>query len=89
MKAVPRLSMMVEPESLLNDGVAAVGFAILVGIADGEALTASGAASTCRTSGPMPPFSPTPACSCLSAATRHTNPSHWYRCLWLARLSLP
>lgn len=43
MKAEPRLSMVVESESLLNDGVAAVGFAILVGIANGEALTASGA----------------------------------------------
>ncbi|WP_271301065.1 cation:proton antiporter [Sphingomonas sp. CV7422] len=44
MKAEPRLSMVVESESLLNDGVAAVGFAILIGIANGEALTASGAA---------------------------------------------
>ncbi|USI72963.1 cation:proton antiporter [Sphingomonas morindae] len=44
MKAEPRLSMVVESESLLNDGVAAVGFAILVGIANGEALTPSGAA---------------------------------------------
>ena len=43
MKAEPRLSMVVESESLLNDGVAAVGFSILVGIANGEALTASGA----------------------------------------------
>ncbi|MFN7104698.1 MAG: cation:proton antiporter, partial [Pseudorhizobium sp.] len=43
MKAEPRLSMVVESESLLNDGVAAVGFAILVGIANGDALTASGA----------------------------------------------
>lgn len=44
MRAEPRLSMVVESESLLNDGVAAVGFAILVGVAKGEALTASGAA---------------------------------------------
>ena len=44
MRAEPRLSMVVESESLLNDGVAAVGFAILVGVANGEALTASGAA---------------------------------------------
>ena len=44
MRAEPRLSMVVESESLLNDGVAAVGFAILIGIANGEALTASGAA---------------------------------------------
>jgi len=43
MKAEPRLSMVVESESLLNDGVAAVGFAILVGIANGDGLTASGA----------------------------------------------
>ncbi|MDP1026889.1 cation:proton antiporter [Sphingomonas sp. KR1UV-12] len=43
MKAELRLSMVVESESLLNDGVAAVGFAILVGIANGGALTASGA----------------------------------------------
>jgi CPA1 family monovalent cation:H+ antiporter len=34
---VPRLSMVVESESLLNDGVAAVGFAILSGIAAGAA----------------------------------------------------
>lgn len=44
MRAEPRLSIIVESESLLNDGVAAVGFAILIGIANGEALTASGAA---------------------------------------------
>ena len=44
MRAEPRLSMVVESESLLNDGVAAVGFAILIGIANGEALTTSGAA---------------------------------------------
>lgn len=44
MKAEPRLSMVVESESLLNDGVAAVGFAILIGLANGEALTPSGAA---------------------------------------------
>lgn len=43
MKAEPRLSMVVESESLLNDGVAAVGFAILSGIANGGALSASGA----------------------------------------------
>jgi CPA1 family monovalent cation:H+ antiporter len=34
---VPRLSMVVESESLLNDGVAAVGFAIVSGIAAGAA----------------------------------------------------
>ena len=44
MRAEPRLSMVVESESLLNDGVAAVGFAILIGVANGEALTTSGAA---------------------------------------------
>lgn len=36
MKAEPRLAMVVEAESLLNDGVAAVGFAILSAIAEGE-----------------------------------------------------
>lgn len=35
MKADKRLCMLVESESLLNDGVAAVGFAVLVGIAGG------------------------------------------------------
>ncbi|WP_267397003.1 MULTISPECIES: cation:proton antiporter [unclassified Sphingomonas] len=44
MKAEPRLSMVVESESLLNDGVAAVGFAILIGIANGAALTPLGVA---------------------------------------------
>ncbi|MEO7691546.1 MAG: sodium:proton antiporter [Sphingomonas sp.] len=43
MQAEPRLRMVVESESLLNDGVAAVGFALLVGIASGEALTPTGA----------------------------------------------
>lgn len=43
MKAEPRLRMVVESESLLNDGVAAVGFAVLVGIAEGGALTPAGA----------------------------------------------
>jgi len=36
MKAEPRLAMVVEAESLLNDGVAAVGFAILIGLSGGE-----------------------------------------------------
>ena len=36
MNAEPRLSTVVESESLLNDGVAAVGFVILTGLADGE-----------------------------------------------------
>jgi monovalent cation:H+ antiporter, CPA1 family len=35
MKVQPRLGMVVESESLLNDGAAAVGFAVLVGIAAG------------------------------------------------------
>ena len=39
--AVPhRLHLLVEAESLLNDGVAAVGFAILIGIAGGGAVGA-------------------------------------------------
>ena len=38
----PRLHLLVEAESLLNDGVAAVGFAILVGVAAGEAATPGG-----------------------------------------------
>ena len=33
--ALPRVSMVVESESLLNDGVAAVGFAVLSAIAAG------------------------------------------------------
>ncbi len=37
LKVDPRLHLLVESESLLNDGVAAVGFAILVAIAAGEA----------------------------------------------------
>ncbi len=36
-KVQPRLGMVVESESVLNDGVAAVGFAILVAIAVGGA----------------------------------------------------
>jgi monovalent cation:H+ antiporter, CPA1 family len=35
MKAEPRLCMLVESESLLNDGVAAVGFAVLAAVAGG------------------------------------------------------
>lgn len=38
-KADPRLSMVVESESLLNDGAAAVGFAILIAIAAGQDAT--------------------------------------------------
>ena len=37
MKAEKRLSMVVESESLLNDGAAAVGFAVLLAMADGGA----------------------------------------------------
>lgn len=36
MKAEPRLSLLVEAESLLNDGTAAVGFTVLVAIAGGS-----------------------------------------------------
>lgn len=39
MRAEPRLAMVVEAESLLNDGVAAVGFAVLIGLAGGESIT--------------------------------------------------
>ncbi|KKW90651.1 cation:proton antiporter [Sphingobium chungbukense] len=42
MKAEPRLGMVVESESLLNDGVAAVGFGILMGLTQGQALTPIG-----------------------------------------------
>jgi CPA1 family monovalent cation:H+ antiporter len=41
LKVEPRLSMLVESESLLNDGVAAVGFAVLVGIAGTGSATAA------------------------------------------------
>lgn len=41
MRVQPRLSMLVESESLLNDGVAAVGFAVLIGIAAGQPATAA------------------------------------------------
>ena len=40
MKADKRLCMLVESESLLNDGVAAVGFAVLVGVAGGASAGA-------------------------------------------------
>lgn len=43
MKAEPRLGMVVESESLLNDGVAAVGFAILLAVSLGSAFTPSAA----------------------------------------------
>ena len=38
MKVEPRLSLLVEAESLLNDGVAAVGFTVLVAIAAGSTV---------------------------------------------------
>jgi CPA1 family monovalent cation:H+ antiporter len=38
MKVEPRLSLLVESESLLNDGAAAVAFAILVSVAHGDGL---------------------------------------------------
>jgi CPA1 family monovalent cation:H+ antiporter len=41
MACLPRVSMVVEAESLLNDGVAAVGFAVLSAIAAGASPTAS------------------------------------------------
>lgn len=41
MKADARLSLVVESESLLNDGVAAVGFAVLVTIATGASASAA------------------------------------------------
>lgn len=37
LKVEPRMSMLVESESLLNDGVAAVAFAVLIGVAGGAA----------------------------------------------------
>lgn len=43
MKAEPRLGMVVESESLLNDGVAAVGFALLMGMAADQGVTPAGA----------------------------------------------
>lgn len=46
MKAEPRLSMVVESESLLNDGVAAVGFAVLMGLAGGASPSAAGVFGT-------------------------------------------
>ncbi len=46
MKAEPRLSMVVESESLLNDGVAAVGFAILIAVAEGGGLSVGGVATS-------------------------------------------
>lgn len=41
LKGPKRLNMVVESESLMNDGVAAVGFAVLVAIAGGQAPTAA------------------------------------------------
>ena len=39
LRCLPRVSMVVESESLLNDGVAAVGFAVLSPIAAGASPT--------------------------------------------------
>jgi CPA1 family monovalent cation:H+ antiporter len=41
MGCTPRLSMVVESESLLNDGVAAVGFAVLLAVASGASPSAA------------------------------------------------
>ncbi|HEY6662996.1 MAG TPA: sodium:proton antiporter [Sphingomicrobium sp.] len=41
MRCLPRVSMVVESESLLNDGVAAVGFAVLAAIAAGASPSAA------------------------------------------------
>jgi CPA1 family monovalent cation:H+ antiporter len=41
LRCQPRVSMVVEAESLLNDGVAAVGFAVLVAVAAGASPTAA------------------------------------------------
>jgi Na+:H+ antiporter len=41
MKVEPRLSLLVESESLINDGAAAVGFAVVVAIAHGSGIHAS------------------------------------------------
>lgn len=46
MRAEPRLAMVVESESLLNDGVAAVGFAVLMGLAGGASPSAAGLVGT-------------------------------------------
>ncbi|MDX8450326.1 cation:proton antiporter [Mesorhizobium captivum] len=46
MKIQPRLGLLVESESLLNDGAAAVGFAILVAVASGASTTPLGIASS-------------------------------------------
>ncbi len=46
MRVAPRLSLLVESESLLNDGAAAVAFAILVSIAHGSGLQASAVAGS-------------------------------------------
>lgn len=43
MGAEPRLAMIVESESLLNDGVAAVGFSLFLGIASGGHISVEGA----------------------------------------------
>ena len=45
LRVEPRLHLLVEAESLLNDGAAAVGFAILLGLATGGAATPAGVAA--------------------------------------------
>lgn len=42
LRVEPRLHLLVESESLLNDGVAAVGFAVLTGIAAGRGVSVGG-----------------------------------------------
>jgi CPA1 family monovalent cation:H+ antiporter len=46
MKAPKRLAMVVESESLLNDGAAAVGFILLVAMADGSTMSGGGIAAS-------------------------------------------
>lgn len=46
MRAEERLRIVVESESLLNDGVAAVGFALLVGVAAGQPLAVGAVAAS-------------------------------------------
>src|SRR5256885_3562449 len=55
MRCLPRVSMVVESESLLNDGVAAVGFAILSAIAAGASPGAAGGGPRLPVSAPRRP----------------------------------
>ncbi|WP_224547807.1 cation:proton antiporter [Mesorhizobium sp. CA16] len=68
MKVQPRLGLLVESESLLNDGAAAVGFAILVAVASGASATPVAIASSFVwivaggiAIGAAPAIAPTPA----------------------------